>query len=138
MQDKVNGPEAERSATGLTVVRGRIYADRWMTPYICIAISPMQSRIALQFEFWNPDIPEFENNEIVIRGNHRLLKKETELHPGTRREVSLQFDPFNQRHGLPFYLSIRSLLKFSLPAPDTRDLAIVVEKINFSPALANI
>lgn len=106
---------------------GQLYPDKWSSPYVSFEFPELRGRIAVEIEIWNPELPDFADNDVVFRANHRLVRREKGLRPGDLRRVIVELDA-DASPGAPFNFSFRSAAHFSPKLPDTRVLAMIVRK----------
>ena len=108
---------------------GMLYPDKWSAPYVSVEFPDLAGRVRIEIEIWNPEMPDFDDNEVVFRANHRLIRREKGLRAGDLRRVvvDLEADPVD---GQPFQFSFRSAAHFSPKLPDTRVLALIVRRFS--------
>jgi hypothetical protein len=108
---------AAASLRGLNIKRlaGRWWDDHWITPVLGYAVEAVNPPSALQIRGWNPKIPEFANNRVLVRVQNLPYQSST-LAPGESFSFNI---PMDQARTI-FELTIATLNQIEGSAEDKR------------------
>jgi hypothetical protein len=113
------------------LVVGRVYEDRWASPYIRADFDLPAGEFHLHVQLWNPNNPVFEGNLVVIRHKLDVIAETPVLNAG------MQFfhtSPLTLTEPSLIAISLRSTISYEPPKPDIRTLGFVLLKMQVEAA----
>jgi hypothetical protein len=105
------------------VVVGRVYEDRWASPYIRANFDLPAGEFHLHVQLWNPNASVFEGNLIVIRHKLNVIAETPALNAGMK---FVHTSPLTLTEPGLIAISLRSTVSYEPPKPDIRTLGFVL------------
>ncbi len=106
------------------IVVGRLFSDKWCTPYLRGEFDLQPGRYAMEITIRNHKAATFLNNRVDVRRGLSLIDSTGPLALESCRLVSMTVDIDEDNSILS--VSLRSTVNWQPPAPDKRSLGFIL------------
>ena len=103
---------------------GFYYGDKWISPYLRVEFDLPAGETMLEFAVYNPKHDEFRDARVLVRLGLVSLFHSEKLRQGQLIRHAIALPPLGEAG--PVSISFRSSVRWRAPAPDQRELGVIL------------